>query len=285
MNSPFPHGTAPLSSRPIHWFDSATPVAPPPKPDHKRLKLAGLSAAAASLVAIGAVGAVLFVGGPSSSDSPREAASVQEPAAQAAVLTPKVSVPADIRTEEELPAPAPGGDVRVSQGAPAAPESSAAPPQQPAPAADRIADASAAQTTPPASETVSPPPAASRASGPDVQVAETQEQELALEARMAHESPDFALPTATVPAPVAPAAPAQPQKIAAAAEVAASSGPDMRDATVTTSVKMHSGPDNKAGVVTVVPAKAGIKASDRCRVWCEVEYKGHHGYIFKDFVK
>lgn len=288
MNSPFPHGTAPLSSRPIHWFDTPTPVAPPPKPAMNRLKIAGFSAGVACLVAIGAVGAVLIVGGPSSPVAHEAAPSVEEPAAQAAVLTPKVSIPAKIPAENELPAPPSGADARVVQDAPAATETAAIQPPQPASEPDQVATSSATPVSNVPDETTPAPPAASSAAGSDVQVAETPQQELALAERMARQSPDFALPATDMPAPaapVAPAAPAQPEKLAAAAPAAASSASELRDATVTSAVKMHSGPDNKAGVVTVVPAKADIKASLRCPVWCEVEYRGQHGYIFKNFVK
>lgn len=56
-------------------------------------------------------------------------------------------------------------------------------------------------------------------------------------------------------------------------------------ATTTTWVNLRSGPDNNASVVMPVPAKASIKAQASCKFWCAVEYRGRHGYIYKDFVK
>jgi hypothetical protein len=58
-----------------------------------------------------------------------------------------------------------------------------------------------------------------------------------------------------------------------------------RNGRVTTAVNMRAGPDNGAKVVGVIPGKASIKVIGGCKFWCNVEYKGRRGYIFKSFVR
>ena len=66
---------------------------------------------------------------------------------------------------------------------------------------------------------------------------------------------------------------------------AATSKGGSRNGRVTSAVNMRSGPDNGARVVGVIPAKASIKLIGGCKFWCNVEYKGRRGYIFKSFVR
>lgn len=65
---------------------------------------------------------------------------------------------------------------------------------------------------------------------------------------------------------------------------AAPTGP-LGPATVSTDVHMRAGMDNGSAVVATVPAKAAVQASLSCKSWCEVVYNGHHGYIYKSFVR
>ncbi len=53
--------------------------------------------------------------------------------------------------------------------------------------------------------------------------------------------------------------------------------------TTTTWVNMHTGPDNATPVVAVVPAGTALQVF-ACDPWCEVEYDGTRGYIWRDFV-
>jgi hypothetical protein len=68
------------------------------------------------------------------------------------------------------------------------------------------------------------------------------------------------------------------------AAAAAPTGP-LAPAIVSTDVHMRSRMDNKSGVVTTVPANAAVQASQNCKSWCEVVYNGHHGYVYKSFVR
>ncbi|MVA97789.1 SH3 domain-containing protein [Nitratireductor sp. CAU 1489] len=53
---------------------------------------------------------------------------------------------------------------------------------------------------------------------------------------------------------------------------------------ITTAVNMRRGPDNGAGIVSVIPAGAKVGIV-KCRVWCQVVHDGRTGYVFKRFVR
>lgn len=130
----------------------------------------------------------------------------------------------------------------------------------------------------------------------DVPVADTEDQVVALEARMERVSAYFVQPDgsavvsayASDQAGSASASAARREVATAVVKPAAQPAPakatGLQDAVTTKWVNMHAGPDNDAQVVTVVPANASIKAPASCKFWCEVEFKGQHGYIYKDFV-
>ncbi len=54
-------------------------------------------------------------------------------------------------------------------------------------------------------------------------------------------------------------------------------------ARVSEAVNLRASPENDAGVIAVVPAKAavGVLACDK---WCEVTYNGKKGWIYESFV-
>lgn len=49
-------------------------------------------------------------------------------------------------------------------------------------------------------------------------------------------------------------------------------------------VTMRSGPKKGASAITTIPAKAAVQVMS-CKSWCEVEYKGQRGWIYKSFLK
>lgn len=57
-----------------------------------------------------------------------------------------------------------------------------------------------------------------------------------------------------------------------------------RDAKVTTHVNMRAGPENEAEVLTVLPTGASVTVFGGCKHWCEVDFKGKRGYVYKTFV-
>lgn len=75
-------------------------------------------------------------------------------------------------------------------------------------------------------------------------------------------------------AAIHPAAPAKP----AAAGDAAENGHILR------AVTMRSGPKKGASPIGTIPAKAGVQVIS-CKSWCEVVYKGKHGFIYKSFLQ
>jgi hypothetical protein len=77
-------------------------------------------------------------------------------------------------------------------------------------------------------------------------------------------------------AAIHPAAPVKPA--AAAAEDAADNGRILR------AVTMRSGPKKGAAPIGTIPAKAGVQVIS-CKSWCEIVYKGKHGFIYKSFLQ
>ena len=56
-----------------------------------------------------------------------------------------------------------------------------------------------------------------------------------------------------------------------------------RTAKVTKHVNLRSRPEDKSKVLTVVPARASVNVLS-CKSWCEVEYDGQKGFIYKRFI-
>jgi hypothetical protein len=71
---------------------------------------------------------------------------------------------------------------------------------------------------------------------------------------------------------------------AAVAAVAAAAGnASMRAAVVTRAVNMRAAPNGRAQVLTVVPGSSEIRAETDCS-WCEIDYQGRSGFIYKSFI-
>lgn len=84
---------------------------------------------------------------------------------------------------------------------------------------------------------------------------------------------------ATVPLPASAPFPEPRDEKAGEAEEAAG-----REARVTKSVNLRSGPNDESKVVAVVPAKASVSVLD-CKAWCEVVFDGKKGWIYKRFIR
>ncbi len=103
----------------------------------------------------------------------------------------------------------------------------------------------------------------------EVEIAETEAEVQAIEARMAAQDKEhFRIPAA--PKAAAPAAP---------------SASGLREGWATKYVNLRAGPDNKSKVLTIVPANAPVRAEDNCRHWCRTIYDGQEGYIYKSFIR
>ncbi|WP_306119216.1 MULTISPECIES: SH3 domain-containing protein [unclassified Roseitalea] len=144
---------------------------------------------------------------------------------------------------------------------------------------------------------------------PAVEIAETEAEALAIEARMAAQGTAlFELPGPSEPAangsgvlataapgeaagdaaaPAAEPEPAEPatQTAAVAPEPAAAAEPDMVAGRASEYVNMRAGPDNGAAVLAVVPANAQLQTQARCQHWCAVVYDGQRGFIYTSFIR
>lgn len=85
-----------------------------------------------------------------------------------------------------------------------------------------------------------------------------------------HADPDPKAATAAIPA-------AKPEPPAEEAGAAAN-GHILR------AVTMRSGPKKGAAAIGTIPAKTAVQVIS-CKSWCEVVYKGRHGFIYKSFLK
>ena len=85
-----------------------------------------------------------------------------------------------------------------------------------------------------------------------------------------HADPDPKAATAAIPA-------ARPEPPAEEAGAAAN-GHILR------AVTMRSGPKKGAAAIGTIPAKTAVRVIS-CKSWCEVVYKGRHGFIYKSFVR
>lgn len=59
----------------------------------------------------------------------------------------------------------------------------------------------------------------------------------------------------------------------------------VREAKVVRSVNLRAEPKSGSKVIGVVPAGTAINVPASCSHWCEVEYKGQRGYLYKSFIK
>ena len=112
-----------------------------------------------------------------------------------------------------------------------------------------------------------------------VDVAESEEEVAALEAKMAAEgAAGFAAPdaqadrTAAVVPADKPETPRGPR------------GEALAPAKAAKYVNLRAGPDNDAEVLAIVPAKADLLAEENCRHWCAVVHEGRAGYIYRTFI-
>lgn len=85
-----------------------------------------------------------------------------------------------------------------------------------------------------------------------------------------HSDPDPKAATAAIPA----ARPEPPSEEAGAA----ANGHILR------AVTMRSGPKKGAAAIGTIPAKTAVQVIS-CKSWCEVVYKGRHGFVYKSFVR
>ena len=76
------------------------------------------------------------------------------------------------------------------------------------------------------------------------------------------------------------------QAAIAGAEVTETAEPDepTRTAKVTKYVNLRAGPADEAKVLAVVPALGTVQVVN-CDGWCEVEFKGQRGWIYKSFIR
>lgn len=72
---------------------------------------------------------------------------------------------------------------------------------------------------------------------------------------------------------------AEPDLTTEATEPAASP----RVAKVNKYVNMRAGPENEATVLTVVPAGGSVNVIN-CDMWCEIDFDGRRGYVYKSFI-
>lgn len=106
--------------------------------------------------------------------------------------------------------------------------------------------------------------------GPVVEIAQSEEEVLAIEERLA----------------AAGAAYFQlPQDTTAPFDAALSGGSELPPAQTNAWVNLRAGPDNDAQIVMVVPAGADIGAEQGCPHWCAVVYDGQRGYIYQSFIR
>ena len=84
----------------------------------------------------------------------------------------------------------------------------------------------------------------------------------------AHADPDANAATAAIPA-VRPVKPV---------------GEPAANGSILRAVTMRSGPKKGAAAIGTIPARAAVQVMS-CKSWCEVVYKGKHGFIYKSFVQ
>ncbi len=97
----------------------------------------------------------------------------------------------------------------------------------------------------------------------------------------AYADPDDHTMTGTIPEPRAHAPAEAVGDPVALADDGENTG---RIAQVTEHVNMRSAPADDSKILAVVPAKASINVLS-CKSWCEVEYAGQKGFIYKRFIR
>jgi len=76
---------------------------------------------------------------------------------------------------------------------------------------------------------------------------------------------------------------AKPQQLADKQASAAKDEPS-QEGRILHGVTMRAGPKKGAAALTTIPAKTVVQVVS-CKQWCEIVYKGRHGFIYKSFVK
>lgn len=111
-----------------------------------------------------------------------------------------------------------------------------------------------------------------------VEVAATEAEVLAIEARLAAEGdPNFVLP----PESGVDAA-ASTTEIAAAPPV---SQAELPPAWAREHVNLRAGPDNDAAILAIIPGNAAFASEDGCEHWCAAVYEGQRGYVYNSFIR
>lgn len=57
-----------------------------------------------------------------------------------------------------------------------------------------------------------------------------------------------------------------------------------RDGRINTHVNMRAGPENEAEVLAVLPTGAKVGVIGGCKHWCQVDFNGRRGYVYKSFI-
>lgn len=243
---------------------------------HAMRKSAGI-AGAVVLVAGAGVGSALFVDYLADRAVARAVAS---PHSQAA----PVAAPAAPEVAKAAPA-GPAEPKRVDT-APVAPAAAEPRPVETtriaaAPAESRPAAVPAAQPSPPVAAKVAEADAAAETTRSDDSIADrTFTAAIAPRAIKPEPAP---LPVVTAPQAVDGVG---EQAAVAAAEMSEEAVPEAaptRTAKVTDHVNLRAGPNDESKVLTVVPAKETVEVVN-CKGWCEVEFKGRKGFIYKSFL-
>jgi len=212
--------------------------------------------------------------------NPAEATRPQDKAAAAVPVktasAPKMSGPeaAPVKTAGTVETPGP----EAAQGATSvalAAKAAAAEGELPAPAA-------VSGKVPATTGTAAPPEEALKApmsSEPDPEAEEEIEPMIAL----SEDDPGDETLTGSIPTPRLKDDDAAPPSLPVDGEDDAAEKSAGRTAKVLKYVNLRSGPADESRVLTVVPALAKVNVLS-CKSWCEVEYAGTKGFIYKRFI-
>ena len=261
----------PAAGRPA----AARPAAAGPADGNRTGRIAAIGLVALfGVAALALLASVLLRGGGQAPDetAPQTAATAEQPAAE-----PPAAMTAPAPAVTEQPA-LPAGSVRFAGGETPQGES----------ARNVIAKNWAPAATAPDRPAVDTARTASILSpATDVAVAETEQQAVEMESRLAAAgAKDFKVPDFTVPAPDNDPA-AVPVTVASATASPAEPFPpvsELKPGRAAKWVNLRAGPDNDAAVLAVVPYDAAILTQPDCPHWCAVVYDGRQGYIYKSFV-
>lgn len=259
--------------------------------------MAGLGlAAGAMLIAAGLarqpdIGAMQAAAVPAAETLPAPAARPAEPLAIAAATDTEDRVAQTSAVVAETPAtpPAAAAPVAARFGG-TAPASQSAPPPFAAPASDAGRPGSGLAAFAGGDAPVRAPLAVQTGTAPQtVEVAETEAEVLAIEARLAAEGdPNFRLPPETATETVEPAALASAPASGSGSDptnAAVGAGNGLPAAWAREHVNLRAGPDNDARVLAIIPGNAAFAAADGCDHWCEAVYEGQSGFVYDSFIR